>query len=108
MRTPTIILGVLFFVVLGVPAVADPLKDGKEAFDRNDFVRALLLLQPLADAGNARAQTMVGNMFLIGCCGVAEDAEAGVEWLRKAAVQADGEAESLPGAAYLNGRGAKV
>lgn len=108
MRALPSFLGLLFFAFLQGSVLADPLEDGTQAFNQNDFVRALLLLQPLADAGNARAQSMVGNMFLIGCCGVAEEAEAGVEWLRKAAAQGDAEAESSLGAAYLNGRGTKV
>jgi TPR repeat protein len=98
----------LFFALLRVSGVADPLEDGKQAFEKNDYVAALLLLQPLADEGKARAQAMVGAMFLSGCCGVAEDLEAGLDWIRKAAGQGDAEAQALLGNAYLEGRGIKV
>lgn len=108
MRTRTSILGLLFFAVFQVSGVANPLEDGTQAFEKNDYVAALLLLQPLADQGNARAQAMVGAMFLIGCCGVAEDLEAGLDWTRKAAAQGVPEAQTALGDAYLNGRGAKL
>ncbi len=105
MRTFPGFLGLLFFAIIRVSAIAESLEEGTQAFRQNDFVRALLLLQPLADAGNARAQAIIGNLFVLGCCGVAEDAETGLEWLRKAAAQGDAEAESLLGDAYLAGRG---
>jgi TPR repeat protein len=84
------------------------LEDGTQAFEKNDWVTALVLLQPLADEGNARAQAMVGAMFLIGCCGVAEDFETGLGWTRKAAAQGDPEAQTALGTAYLEGRGVKL
>jgi TPR repeat protein len=107
MRTPASILGLLFFAVLAIPGVASPLEDGTRAFEQDDWVPALMLLQPLADQGNARAQFMVGTMYFRGW-GVTEDLEAGFEWIRKAADQGLAEAQSELGAAYLNGRGTKL
>ena len=106
MRTPTSILGLLFFAVLLVSGVAGPLEDGTRAFEQNDWVPALMLLQPFAEQGNARAQFMVGAMYFRGW-GVTEDLEAGLEWIRKAADQGFVEAQSDLGIAYLNGRGTK-
>jgi TPR repeat protein len=108
MRTPTNILALLFFAALQSSGAADPLKDGKEAYGRNDRVLALLLLEPLATQGNAQAQALVGDMFLNGCCGVAQDLETGMDWIRKAAAQRDATAEALLGYAYLEGRGVTV
>ena len=108
MRTRTGILGLLFFAVFRVSGVATPLEDGTQAFVKSDYVAAMLLLQPLADQGNAQAQAMVGTMFLIGCCGVAEDLVAGLDWTRKAAAQGVPEAQTALGDAYLNGRGTKL
>lgn len=106
MRTPTSILALLFLTVLLVPGVAGTLEDGTRAFEQNDWVPALMLLQPLADQGNARAQSMIGTMYLNGW-GVTEDLEAGLDWIRKAADQGEAGAQSELGSAYLNGRGTK-
>jgi hypothetical protein len=103
MRTPAI-LGLLFFGVLLVSGVAGPLEDGSRAFEQNDWVLALMLLQPLADQGNVRAQSMVGTMYLNGW-GVTENLETGLDWIRKAADQGEAGAQSELGSSYLNGRG---
>jgi TPR repeat protein len=108
MRTFTSLLSLLCFAVLPVSSLAGPLEDGTQAFNKNDYVRALLLLEPLANEGNARAQAMVGEMLLRGCCGAKLDPQAGLDWLRKAAAQDDTEAQSLLGKAYLDGDGTKA
>ncbi|MFZ1219184.1 MAG: tetratricopeptide repeat protein [Chthoniobacterales bacterium] len=107
MRTPSSILALFFSAVLLTSSGAGPLEDGTQAFEKNDWIPAMILLQPLADRGNARAQFMVGAMHFRGW-GVAEDFEAGLAWIRKAADQGDAEAQSLLGDAYLEGRGTKL
>src|SRR6476620_2657175 len=47
-------------------ASAGPLQDGIVAHHRQDYVRAERLLRPLAEAGNARAQTYLGFMYEYG------------------------------------------
>lgn len=94
-------------MVLLVSGVAGPLEDGTEAFRKNDYVAALLVLQPLADQGNARAQFMVGAMYFNGW-GVTEDLKTGLNWIRKAAGQGEAGAQTLLGTAYLNGRGTEL
>ena len=107
MRAPSGILALFFSAILLTSSVAGPLEDGTEAFEKNDWVLAMILLQPLADRGNVRAQFMVGAMHFRGW-GVAEDFGAGLTWIRKAADQGDAEAQSHLGDAYLEGRGTKL
>jgi TPR repeat protein len=104
MRTRTSILGLLFFAVLQISGVAGPLEEGTRAYQENEYVAALVLLQPLADEGNPQAQFMVGNMYSH-AWGVTEDLEAGLVLIRKAADQGDVDAQSELGRAYLEGRG---
>jgi TPR repeat protein len=47
----------------GFAAVAGPWEDGMAAYNRGDYVPALRLFRPLAEQGNARAQTALGVMF---------------------------------------------
>lgn len=103
---PASILGLLFFAVLQVSSVAGPLEEGTRAYQENEYVAAMVLLQPLADQGNPRAQFMVGNMYFH-AWGVPEDIEVGLALIRKAADQGDVDAHSELGRAYLEGRGTK-
>lgn len=50
----------------GAPAAADPLQDAARAHVRQDYGTALRLFQPLADQGNATAQTTLGEMYANG------------------------------------------
>src|SRR5436305_5313809 len=47
----------------GRAAVAGPWEDGMAAYNRGDYLPALRLFRPLAEQGNARAQTVLGVMF---------------------------------------------
>jgi TPR repeat protein len=47
---------------LSMPAAADPLHDGTEAFRKNDYKTAMALLAPLAAQGDGRAECMVTVM----------------------------------------------
>ena len=71
--------------VAGV-AVAGPLEDAKEAYDRGDFPTALRLFRSLADQGNAVAQQRVGLMYESGQSVQRNYAEA-VKWYRRASDQ---------------------
>ena len=71
---------------LGGDDSAGQLNDAKAAYDRGDYATALRLLRPLAEQGNARAQSTLGFMYANGR-GVAKDDAAAVSWYRKAAEQ---------------------
>jgi len=48
---------------LAQPSIAAPLEDGAAAYASGDFNRALQILRPLAEEGNADAQFMLGMMY---------------------------------------------
>jgi len=60
--TAVAIASILLSVCAGAGALADPLKDGTEAFSKKDYATAMPLLAPLAAAGDGRAQCMVDVM----------------------------------------------
>jgi TPR repeat protein len=55
--------GLVVAVVTASGAVAGPLEDGVAAFNRGDYTIALQLLRPLAQQGNAKAETNLGWMY---------------------------------------------
>jgi len=87
-------------LLLSASAFCGPLEEGREAFRRQDYPRAWNLLQPLADQGNAQAETLVGVMYFRGL-GVPEDLSGGLEWAHKAAAQGEVQAESVTSADSL-------
>ena len=63
MRNLPVIAGALVTVTLsGAAAVTGPWDDGMVAYDRGDYVPAIKLLRPLVQAGNAKAQNVMGVM----------------------------------------------
>jgi hypothetical protein len=86
------------------PAVAGPVEDGSNAWDRGDFASAMRLLRPLADRGDPRAQNRVGLMYQHGW-GVRLDYADAVNWFRQAANQGDADAQNNLAFMYLYGRG---
>jgi TPR repeat protein len=58
--------GVLVAVLLPGSAIAGTVEDCAGAFDRQDYAAALQLCRPLAEQGDARAQTCLGGMYYNG------------------------------------------
>lgn len=83
-------------------AVAD-LQAGVAAFEAGDADRALVLLLPEAEAGNARAQFLLGELLSSGA--VQRDLDAATEWYRKAAEGGVAEAQFQLGMRYSVGLG---
>jgi TPR repeat protein len=83
---------------------AEQLQDGITAYDRQDYVTALHLLQPLADQGSAAARVKLGEMYATGH-GVPKDEMLAVKWYRKAADQNLAVAQYNLGVIYRNGLG---
>ena len=52
----------IFIVTMAGAAVAGSLEDGQAALQRGDYATALQLWRPLADQGNASAQSNLGVM----------------------------------------------
>src|SRR6516164_9512688 len=73
--------------VLGnASATAGPWEDGMAAYNRGDYVPAIRLFRPLAAAGNARAQSVLGVMYREGQ-GVAKSVPRGSAWLLRGATR---------------------
>jgi len=96
--------GLLALALVGV-AAAGPLEDGRAAYRRGDFATAMRLLLPLAEAGDAGAQTDVGWMYATGR-GAPRDAAQALAWRRKAADQGNAAAEFSLGMMCREGQGA--
>jgi len=100
-----------FFVAglltLALPAAADTLGDGLQAYDAGRYAQAIKLLVPLANESNSQAQFRVGMMYYLGQ-GVPEDEKLAVFWLKKAAAQGNTEAMFELGSVFLLGHQAAM
>jgi TPR repeat protein len=84
--------------------VAPDYDEGAAAYGRHDYKTALAELRPLADKGDARAQSILGRMYAIGRGVPQDDAEA-VKWYRSAAGKGDAQAQRALGLMHVEGRG---
>ena len=95
---------VFLTVACSTVAAADSFEEAKSAYDRGDLALAARLLRPLAEQGNAGAQTMLGSMYSEGQ-GVPQDNQEALKWYRKAAEQGYALAQFNLGVMYGSGRG---
>ena len=96
--------GLVALALLGV-AAAGPLEDGRAAYRRGDDATAMRLLLPLAEAGDAGAQTDLGWMYATGR-GAPQDYAQALAWRRRAADQGNAAAEFSLGIMRQQGQGA--
>ena len=96
------------FIVLIMPAIAmaDPLDTATLFYKRGDYKAALEYLQPMANQGNASAQTMLAYMYSAGL-GAERNYSESVSWYRKAAEQHNSNAQLNLGELYFHGEGVK-
>lgn len=85
-----------------VCARADALQDAGEAILRKDYPAAVRLLEPLAQQGNALAQTRLGLLYYHGH-GVRESDTEALRWFERAARQGQPEAQYHLGNLYAYG-----
>ena len=85
------------------PTVAD-WDTGQAAYERGDIAAALEAWQPLAEAGDARAQAAIGSLYIHGQ-GVAVDYAEALRWTRRAAEQGDVTGQFNMGTIYAGGLG---
>ena len=76
--------------------------EGATAYNAKNYSRALKEIVPLAKAGHADAQHLLGLMYYMGR-GVALDYRAALAWHRKAAEQGKADAQYVVGAMYYTG-----
>jgi TPR repeat protein len=85
-------------------ATAGSLEDSRSAYQRGEYATAMRLSRPLAECGNAEAQTALGDMYVNGE-GVPQDFAEAVAWYRKAAKQGHAFAQGDLGLMYAEGEG---
>ena len=100
------VLAALALVAWSTLARAD-FAAGERAFDSGDYAAAIAEWRPLAEAGDARAQTNLGHLYRLGQ-GVARDYAEAVRWYRMAGDQRNARAQANLGNMYLNGLGVEV
>ena len=75
-RTCFLFLLCIFFL-FPESAFSEEIKEAEKAFIAGNYERALTLAGPMAESGNARAQTLLGKLYYFGY---------GVEWSQYKAV----------------------
>lgn len=85
-------------------AEAQSFRQGASAFNRHDYVSASRILIPLAERGDAAAQSYLGFMFETGR-GVPQNYTEAAMWYRRAAEQGDSLAQYSLGLLYDKGFG---
>ena len=95
---------ILLALVLAAPVHAQSFRQGVAAFQRQDYVTASRIFIPLAERGNAPAQTYLGFLFETGR-GVPMNYSEAAMWYRRAAEQGDGRAQYSLGLLYDRGQG---
>ena len=80
-----VIAAIALVLALGLsgPVVAGPFEDASTAYNRGDYATTLRIVRPLADQGNAFAQSGLGTMYANGE-GVPQDYAEAARWNRKA------------------------
>ena len=108
---PTLVMKTLFFatvIAFGLTANAMAgFKEGANAYNAKQYAVALKEIAPLAKAGHADAQHLLGLMYYMGR-GVARDYAQALEWHRKAAAQGKADAQYVVGAMYYTGNAVKA
>jgi TPR repeat protein len=96
------IAAIVLVSAFAAPVAAGTFEDAVDAHARGDYAKALRLIHPLANDGDASAQF---NLGLMTGQGVQQDNAAAALWFRKAAEQGYALAQSNFGTLYLYGRG---
>src|SRR5215208_630198 len=84
--------------------LASPLEDGIAAYERYDFSQARDALAPVAAQGSAKAQAILGSMYMRGQ-GVRRNYAEAARWFRSAALQGDVSAQACLAGLYAIGEG---
>lgn len=90
--------------IAAAPLAAADLGMGMLAFDQGQYAEAFAEWTPLAEAGDATAQSLLGMMYRTGE-GVEPDPAVAAAWYRRAALQGHAYAQYNLGEMYLLGVG---
>jgi len=96
-------LTVAILLALGLHGAAQAgFPEGASAYNARNYTLAMKEIAPLARAGNADAQHLLGLMYYMGR-GVARDYKTAFGWHLKAAQQGKADAQYVVGAMYYTG-----
>ena len=98
---------VVFATLLITPIFFVTVEKGSAAYAQGDYAKALSILRPLADDGDATAQFYIGEMYRFGR-GVKKDEARAANWYKKGAVNGSSDAQYALGMMYANGIGLDV
>ena len=105
MRWSWIFVALLVFAVpAGAQSLEERMKSAAGAYERKDFAAAIAVWRPLAEAGNAEAQTLLGAMYWSGE-GVTRDHKEAAKWYLRAAEKGYARAQNDIGFMYGFGEG---
>ena len=97
---------VIAAICCAAPVTAGPLEDGMVAYRENDYVKALELWRPLAEAGSTVAQVQIASMYAEGK-GVEQSDTTAAAWYERAAQRGHLQAQYNLGVSYAEGLGVK-
>jgi len=100
----SVTLGFPFAPLIAVEALAGAFEEAEAAYDAQNYATALKGLNPLARAGNDKAQYLLGRMYALGR-GVTQNYQEALKWYRLAAAQGNGDAQSSIANLYVLGKG---
>jgi len=105
MRWSWIFVALLVFAVpAGAQSLEERMKNAAGAYERKDFAAAIAVWRPLAEAGNAEAETLLGAMYWSGE-GVPRDHKLAARWYLRAAEKGYARAQNDLGFMYGFGEG---
>lgn len=108
MRAGSILVSALIASVLVASVVdAQDREAAEKAHDRGDYVAERKILQPLAEAGDRRAQLKLGFLYVYGQGGPVDMVSA-MDWFMRSAEQNDGYGQYQLSEMYSDGRGSPV
>ena len=93
----------IFLCSLALPAQAD-MQTARDSFTKGQFPQAIENLIPAANAGNAEAEFLLGNIYTLGL-GVPKDVTRGFEFYHPAASKGHPSAQLRLSRAYATGAG---
>lgn len=80
-------------------------RNAQEAYDKEDYAKAIEEFRKAADMGVVKAMTKLGRLYYEGKTGEAIEASEAVKWLELAVAEHDTDAMRLLSGMYFNGRG---
>ena len=89
----------LFSGIYSASVSGDQLAAGKSAYTRGDYSLAFRAFIPLANEGNAEAQTFIGSLYENGL-GVIKDEKNALDWYEKAGKAGNAKGQHNAGIFY--------